>query len=354
MEKQIDIIIPAYNAHQTIYKTLSSIASQTISDLLSVTIVNDGSERDYSECIQCFSPFLDIRELTLNKNVGCGMARQIGLDNTNAKYIMFADADDVFANPFSIFSLYTNIEKGNQGKEINIVYGSIQEVEIKTGTVKAVIPADHGTWLFGSIYRRNFIETNEIRFNNSSRGEDVSFNKICKLLSDPEQIGLINLVTYFWTDANEKRINSPIFKMLYAKAGYIENMIYVYDFLENKENHVYSADALKLDAISNFVSLYFQYLELFEELDDIRKEVSLEELTNSVTRIIDLYKELYDSTYAKYKNTISEDDISFVYNINLERMLNRGSFSIKGISFFDFLNMFDTGNHEELKNLILP
>lgn len=121
-----------------------------------------------------------------------------------------------------------------------------------------------------------------------------------------------------------------------------------------KRSNLYSADALKLDAISNFVSLYFQYLELFEELDNIRKEVSSKELTDSVNRIVDLYKELYDTTYAKYKSTISEDDISFVYNINLERMLNRGSFSIKGISFFDFLNMFESENHEGLKNLILP
>lgn len=353
MKKDIDIIIPACNAHNTIQKTLSSIASQTISDLLTVTIVNDCSEHDYSEFVKCFSPILDIREITLDKNVGCGKARQIGLDHTDSKYIMFVDADDQFANPFSVFSLYTNIEKGNNGKDINIVYGAIHEIELKTGTVKSVIPADHGTWLFGSIYRRAFIEANDIKFNHSSRGEDVSFNKICKLSSRPEQIGFIDIVTYLWTDANENRINNQIFRMLYAKIGYIENMIYVYHFLENKKRYNFSMDDLKLDAISNFVSLYFQYQELSEELEEIKKNVPMNELTASIHKIVDLYKELYDSTYAKYKNLISEDDISFVYNINLERMLHRGNFSIKGVSFFDFLQMFERGTHTYLTNHLL-
>ena len=43
MEKQIDIIIPAYNAHNTIDKALASIACQNISDKIKVTIVNDCS-----------------------------------------------------------------------------------------------------------------------------------------------------------------------------------------------------------------------------------------------------------------------------------------------------------------------
>ena len=65
MEKQIDIIIPAYNAHNTIEQTLRSIASQTISNLCRVTIVNDCSNENYSEIINKFIKLLDIREITL-------------------------------------------------------------------------------------------------------------------------------------------------------------------------------------------------------------------------------------------------------------------------------------------------
>lgn len=37
----IDVIIPAYNSHSTIIRTLSSIAMQLNRDELKVTIVND-------------------------------------------------------------------------------------------------------------------------------------------------------------------------------------------------------------------------------------------------------------------------------------------------------------------------
>ena len=38
---RIDVIIPAYKAQDTIIRTLSSIAMQTIKDDVDVTIVND-------------------------------------------------------------------------------------------------------------------------------------------------------------------------------------------------------------------------------------------------------------------------------------------------------------------------
>ena len=118
MKALIDIIIPAYNAHNTIENTLLSIASQTIRDQIKVTIVNDGSKKDYSKIIKKLSNLLDIEEIILEKNVGCGKARQIGLDKTKSKYIMFVDADDMLANPLTAFSLYTIMEDN----DYNLIY----------------------------------------------------------------------------------------------------------------------------------------------------------------------------------------------------------------------------------------
>ena len=44
----IDVIIPAYNAYDTIERTLKSIEKQTIKSLLKVYIVDDCSSRDYN------------------------------------------------------------------------------------------------------------------------------------------------------------------------------------------------------------------------------------------------------------------------------------------------------------------
>ena len=59
----IDVIIPAYNAHETICETLSSIVLQSIKDQLNVYIVNDCSKKDYSKEIKRFSKVLNIKEI---------------------------------------------------------------------------------------------------------------------------------------------------------------------------------------------------------------------------------------------------------------------------------------------------
>ena len=51
----IDIIIPAYNAHNTIKKTLISICMQTVKDKINVYIIDDCSNEDYKEIINIFS-----------------------------------------------------------------------------------------------------------------------------------------------------------------------------------------------------------------------------------------------------------------------------------------------------------
>ena len=45
----IDLIIPAYNAHDFISDLLFSVASQTISDKINVIIVDDCSKKDYKD-----------------------------------------------------------------------------------------------------------------------------------------------------------------------------------------------------------------------------------------------------------------------------------------------------------------
>ena len=62
----VDIIIPAYNAHKTIEKTLFSVLYQDYLEKINTYIVNDNSDKDYSEFVTFFSNFMNIKELVLN------------------------------------------------------------------------------------------------------------------------------------------------------------------------------------------------------------------------------------------------------------------------------------------------
>ena len=68
----IDIIIPAYNSKDTLLNTLTSIVTQKDLEKINiqVTIVNDCSDYSYSSLVDYFSPYINIQELVIDKNVG--------------------------------------------------------------------------------------------------------------------------------------------------------------------------------------------------------------------------------------------------------------------------------------------
>ena len=81
----IDVIIAAYNCHDTILRTLLSIYMQTCKDIINVYIVNDGSDECYDREVNIFKDKLNINVIDLYKNMGPGVARQVGIDNSNSK-----------------------------------------------------------------------------------------------------------------------------------------------------------------------------------------------------------------------------------------------------------------------------
>ncbi len=79
----IDIIIPAYNAHETIRKTLMSICIQNNVKDLNIYIIDDCSDEPYDYLIDEFNKYLNIKIERLNKNSGPGVARNRGLEISN-------------------------------------------------------------------------------------------------------------------------------------------------------------------------------------------------------------------------------------------------------------------------------
>lgn len=321
----IDIIIPAYNAHNTIRKTITSIASQTIVDCIKITIVNDGSKEDYSNIIEHFKDLVDIREITLKENCGCGTARNVGLDNTNLPYIMFVDADDILYSSMTCAFLLREFQ---QNYKLNAAYGGIREIEL--GTHRTIdIPSNHWLWIFGCMYNRKFIDNKKIRFYPNSAGEDAGFNKIVKLLSNSEIISFIPEITYLWTDANKKnRINTEEFIFYSSKPGLIENMIYVHNKL--KEYGI-SYEELVQDAMVTMVTIYLHFLDLLHYTDEKEK--------------IDVYikfsKKLYKEMYAPYLSDITFENLTYIYNENLRHFIkdNHKWININDLTLYEFINI---------------
>lgn len=126
----VSIILPAYNAHNTIKKTLASIAMQEGSEDIEVIIANDCSKFGYEHIAEQFQHMLKIRIVNMKKNGGPGAARQVGFDHSSGQYVMWMDADDTLVSADTIKTLVNVIEQRN----MDIVYGKFLE-ENENGSI---------------------------------------------------------------------------------------------------------------------------------------------------------------------------------------------------------------------------
>jgi glycosyltransferase involved in cell wall biosynthesis len=258
--KQVDIIIPVYKSRGTLFRTLSSIATQVDIDKIRVTLVNDCDGLDYSDIIGHFSSYMDVKELRLNVNSGPGVARQFGIDSTELPFITFMDSDDTLASPFSIRVLLKEMMKEEKNA---IIIGNFGE-EIKgNDTLPMVHHVNDFVWMFGKLYRRSFLNKFNIRFNESRSNEDNGFNGIAKMcLSEEDRLIFIQDTVYFWHFKEDSitRVNNGEYTFKDGFTGYNENMIYAV-------NRSLEVNPKNKKEIKKFAALLMVYIYLsFQEL----------------------------------------------------------------------------------------
>ena len=109
---EISVIIPVYNTNiQDLMSCLESIRTQTFANY-EIIIVDDGSKIDIAECLDDFA-VKDKKISVYHKcNEGVSEARNYGVKKANGNYVLFADADDLFA-PNAFESAYQTITETN-------------------------------------------------------------------------------------------------------------------------------------------------------------------------------------------------------------------------------------------------
>lgn len=265
MNNKVDIIIPAYKAQGTIMRTLSSIATQTILSDIEVTIVNDCCPNgDYQEFIKIFSKYFPVREIKMPENVGGGLARQKGIDETHNTFLTFIDADDAFATPVALQVLRQAMKDGNNGDKnpVKLVSGSTIEIEENLEYRKVFY--DKYT-VHGKMYRRDFINKYNIHFSNIRAAEDDGFITWFILLCDnpDEQFKLINdpVICYFRTPDSITTVNNRQYYSDQGLIGHVDNLIYtIKQVLKIRPE----SQTIVRNLIYNILDLYTRYVDLYE------------------------------------------------------------------------------------------
>lgn len=304
---KVDVIIPAYKAHKTLIRTLSSIAMQnTISDIY-VTIVNDACpEGDYQDYVKMFSPYFKIREIICDENKGPGVARQIGIDYGNAEFFTCIDADDTFASTIAIEALREHFKRDVPQGAPKDVIKCVSSVFLQMGDEPGqLLPHQRDmVWMFGKMYRREYIEKMKIRFNTTRANEDTGFNTIVRLLcSNPNEILIFAPeTTYFWHPKKDSitRVNDGQYGYDQCQVGWTENMIYAARHARKIRPF---AESIAQHAIFCMNRLYFTCLEIHE-----RKPVFMDQIWQCA-------KQFYWQEYREYEKHITKEAFSEIHSM---------------------------------------
>lgn len=94
-EKQLSVVIPAYNAEKHLDRCLKSCFAQNLSpQKYEVIIVNDGSSDSTAAIAESWAASHANIKVISQDNKGLSMARNAGMEAAEGKYIMFLDSDD--------------------------------------------------------------------------------------------------------------------------------------------------------------------------------------------------------------------------------------------------------------------
>lgn len=93
----VSIIIPLYNAEKTIERCLDSILKQKTSFKYEIIVVDDGSKDNSLQKLKDYKRFIKLIKET---NGGPGKARNIGIRESSANFLLFVDSDDYVADNF--------------------------------------------------------------------------------------------------------------------------------------------------------------------------------------------------------------------------------------------------------------
>lgn len=114
----ISIIIPAYNAEETLAATLQSCLHQSL-QAREIIVVDNGSHDATAKIAASFGS--KIQYLFMN-NEGVSRARNIGAEQATGEWLLFLDADDQLL-PCALETLLTAAEV----QQANVVYGMVIE-----------------------------------------------------------------------------------------------------------------------------------------------------------------------------------------------------------------------------------
>lgn len=199
---KVAVIIPVYKTDEKLLrKCITSVQNQTLKNI-EIIIIDDGSPDKCGEICDEYAREDSRIKVVHKKNEGVSVARNVGIELSNAQYLSFVDADDWIdketleeafneadMNDDDILQWTYIWHQGNKNIANNEVFsesGILSEEQKKEYTLKAIVDT-HPSYSCNSgfaagapwakVYKRDFIINNKLRFvPGLARSQDRIFN----------------------------------------------------------------------------------------------------------------------------------------------------------------------------------
>lgn len=204
---EVSVIIPVYNAEPFLRKCIESVQAQSV-PVSEILLVNDGSTDGSLDICNAYAS-QDSRIRVIDKpNGGVSEARNVGIDATSGKYLMFLDADD-WLDPTAVESCLPYVSHYDIVRfSANLVYHDRSEKydlgcgETLDDIIGMIVSRKTIVGCCGALFRRELFEN--IRFDSSfAVGEDWLVT--AQLAARSRNIKLLpDNYSYFYNKMNER------------------------------------------------------------------------------------------------------------------------------------------------------
>ena len=233
----VSVIIPYYRKREFISETIDSALDQSYKNLEIIIIYDDDNKTDLEFIKKIAKKDNRIKIIENKDKMGAGESRNIGIFESNGKYIAFLDADDIwhldklkkqinFMEEYNYFISHTSYSIINENK--NIVGKRIAKNFFKLSEL--LKSCDIGTSTV--VLHRNLIKS-DIKFASLSTKED--FVLWLRILKNNISIYGLNEDLTLWTKSKNSLSSSTFQKIIdgfrvyysYMNFGFIKSVYYL-------------------------------------------------------------------------------------------------------------------------------
>lgn len=206
--KKVSVIIPVYNAQDTIEECLDSVYSQTLFPDIEVIVVDDASTDKSYEIAKAYEYRYPDNTILIRcgKNGGPGSAKNIGLSYATGEYVGFVDSDDAIV-PTMYDSLYREairtdsdfVDSGfySQMTDSAILYTSDELSGVLDDHKKSELII-HGGYIVTKLFRRQFLNEIGIEFRAAYMLEDLDF--LAEIIARANTVSNVKETFYIYRD----------------------------------------------------------------------------------------------------------------------------------------------------------